>query len=151
LLRIRASDYPEGYYKSKIKFGQPWLPGNWEYRETLMRADSGPHCFPYWIASIRGSDIIDSRCLGIQPTWMNDNRLQIGTQKIGNLFIPGTHNSGAFSGVPKFLENYILNQDRSIWTQLVHGIRYLDLRIGYYEHEGCETLPVLTRFQAEFV
>jgi hypothetical protein len=74
LLRIRASDYPEGYYKSKIKFGQPWLPGNWEYRETLMRADSGPHCFPYWIASIRGSDIIDSRCLGIQPTWMNDNR-----------------------------------------------------------------------------
>jgi hypothetical protein len=79
------------------------------------------------------------------------SRLQIGTQKIGNLFIPGTHNSGAFSGVPKFLENYILNQDRSIWTQLVHGIRYLDLRIGYYEHEGCETLPVLTRFQAEFV
>lgn len=64
--------------------------------------------------------------------------MQIGAQKIGNLFIPGTHNSGAFDGVPKILENYILNQDRTIWTQLVYGIRYLDLRIGYYENEGQE-------------
>ncbi|KYB29347.1 uncharacterized protein LOC663847 [Tribolium castaneum] len=136
LVKIRASDHPSGYYKTKIKFGQPWLPGNWEYRDSLTRADQGPHCYPYWIASIKGNDIIDTRCLGIQPTWMNDNRMQIGTQKIGNLFIPGTHNSGAYVGVPKILENYILNQDRSIWTQLVHGIRYLDLRIGYYENDG---------------
>lgn len=50
--------------------------------------------------------------------------------------VPGTHNSGSFEGVGTFLENYILNQDRNVWTQLVFGIRYLDLRIGYYEKEG---------------
>lgn len=50
--------------------------------------------------------------------------------------IPGTHNSGAYDGIATFLENYILNQDRSIWTQLVFGIRYFDLRVGYYEKDG---------------
>lgn len=50
--------------------------------------------------------------------------------------IPGTHNSGSNVGTSAFLENYILNQDRSIWTQLVFGIRYLDFRIGYYEQKG---------------
>lgn len=25
-----------------------------------------------------------------------------------------------------------MTQDQDIWTQLVHGIRYLDLRVGYY-------------------
>lgn len=67
---------------------------------------------------------------------MFSSRVQLGTQKIGNIFIPGTHNSGSFSGVPKILESYTLNQDRNVWTQLVHGIRYLDLRIGFYENEG---------------
>lgn len=29
-----------------------------------------------------------------------------------------------------------MNQDRDVWTQLVFGIRYLDLRVAYYEDEG---------------
>lgn len=52
------------------------------------------------------------------------------------MFLPGTHNSGAYGGTAGFLEKYILNQDMDIWTQLVFGVRYLDLRVGYYEHEG---------------
>lgn len=74
LLRVRFLDHPSGYYKSRIRFGQPWLPGNWEYSENLTRADPGPHCFPYWISSIKGDVVVDSRCLAIQPTWMSDNR-----------------------------------------------------------------------------
>lgn len=56
--------------------------------------------------------------------------------RISDLMLPGTHNSGAYSSKKLFLENYILNQDRDIWTQLVFGIRYFDFRIGYYENEG---------------
>lgn len=60
----------------------------------------------------------------------------IGNSRIGSMFIPGTHNSGSFIGAPSFLQNYVLNQDRSVWTQLVFGIRYLDFRIGYYGKNG---------------
>ncbi|XP_049820992.1 PI-PLC X domain-containing protein 1 isoform X2 [Aethina tumida] len=136
LLRLNASMIPGGYFKTRIKFNIPWLPGNWNYNVPFSRPESGPHCYPFWVVSWRGDQIIDFRCLGIQPTWMNDNRMILGKKKIGSLIIPGTHNSGSFSGIPPFLENYILNQDRPIWNQLVHGIRYLDFRIGYYENEG---------------
>lgn len=57
---------------------------------------------------------------------------------LDSILIPGTHNSGAYEGsrLPKLIRNYVVNQDRLIWTQLVFGIRYLDLRIGYYGNEG---------------
>ncbi|XP_065170050.1 uncharacterized protein [Atheta coriaria] len=134
---INANYYPEGFYRTKLRFGHPWLPGNWEYQPNMSLVDTGRKCFPYWIAAFRGSDIIDTNCLSINPTWMNDIRDQIKDQRIGNLFIPGTHNSGAYSGNYKlFFENYLINQDRSVWTQLVFGIRYIDLRVGYYLDEG---------------
>ncbi|CAG9860710.1 unnamed protein product [Phyllotreta striolata] len=136
IIMIKFSDYPNGYYKTSVKFGEPWLPGGWEYDQENPKVDPGLHCFPYWIASVNKNSTIDSRCLGIQPTWMSDNRQQLGNQRIASLLIPGTHNSGSFKGVPTFLENYIVCQDRSVWTQLVFGIRYLDFRIGYYGNEG---------------
>lgn len=50
--------------------------------------------------------------------------------------IPGTHNSGCYKHGDltrrDAFETYLLTQDRDVWSQLVHGIRYLDLRIGYY-------------------
>lgn len=54
------------------------------------------------------------------------------------MLIPGTHNSGSYdpSRLAALIQNYVLNQDKLIWTQLVFGIRYLDLRIGYYKNEG---------------
>ncbi|KAJ8910752.1 hypothetical protein NQ315_017209, partial [Exocentrus adspersus] len=136
LVQVNFTDYPGGYYRTKVKFGEPWLPGNWEYSDNMTAADVGPHCFPYWISSIKGNQILDSRCLAIQPTWMSDNSKSIGNHRIGSMLIPGTHNSGSFKGVPSFIQNYVLNQDRSVWTQLVFGIRYLDFRIGYYGHDG---------------
>nr|XP_023026209.1 uncharacterized protein LOC111514202 [Leptinotarsa decemlineata] len=136
LLKIKYSDYPTGVYTTNVNFGHPWLPGGWEYDENSVRADPGPHCFPFWIASVKGNVTIDSRCLAIQPTWMSDNRESIGDLKISSMLIPGTHNSGSFAGVVAFLEDYVLNQDRSVWTQLAFGIRYLDFRIGYYNGDG---------------
>lgn len=56
----------------------------------------------------------------------------LGHQHIGNLIIPGTHNSACCGGAPFFTKDYVLNQDRTIWEQLVFGIRYLDLRIACY-------------------
>ncbi|KAG5900529.1 hypothetical protein JTB14_022836 [Gonioctena quinquepunctata] len=96
---IKFSEYPNGLYRTSVKFGQPYLPGGWEYDANSTKADPGRHCFPYWIASVRGYTTIDSRCLAIEPTWMSDNSKSIGEMEIGSMFIPGTHNSGSFSGV----------------------------------------------------
>lgn len=72
---IYTKDHPGGYFRTKVKFGHPYLPGNWEQRPNMTKVDVGPQCFPYWIASIKGNGaMIDVRCLAIQPTWMNDNR-----------------------------------------------------------------------------
>ncbi|CAH0553027.1 unnamed protein product [Brassicogethes aeneus] len=136
LVRVNASAFPGGYFKTKIKFRIPWLPGSWDYNVPFSRPEPGSHCFPYWIASIKREEVLDSKCFGIHPTWMNDNRATLGKKKIGTLILPGTHNSGSFSGIPPLFENYVLNQDRNIWTQLVYGVRYLDFRVGYYENEG---------------
>lgn len=73
--KIFASDHPNGFYRTLVKFGEPYLPGNWEYSENLTSASSGKHCFPYWAASLsEEGTIIHAQCLGIRPTWMNDNR-----------------------------------------------------------------------------
>lgn len=61
------------------------------------------------------------------------SRHYLGRKKIGNLFIPGTHNSGSYKGIISYFEGYVLNQDQSVWNQLVFGIRYLDFRIGYID------------------
>lgn len=57
---------------------------------------------------------------------------------MGKLMIPGTHNSGCYDEFPeadirlRFLDNYLYTQDQDVWTQLCFGIRYLDVRVGYY-------------------
>ncbi|GJQ74573.1 hypothetical protein Trydic_g21434 [Trypoxylus dichotomus] len=132
---INAHHY-EGYFRTSIKFGSPWLPGEWDYYDNITNAKPGSHCFPFWIASVKRNRIIDLNCLKIQPTWMDDNRCVLAPQRIGSVFIPGTHNSGAYGGTNGFLEKYILNQNMDLWAQLVFGVRYLDLRIGYYQNEG---------------
>lgn len=68
---------------------------------------------------------------------MEDLGSKINNLRIGELAIAGTHNAGAWkfnteiSSVSR--DSFVLCQDRSIWGQLVHGIRYFDFRIAYYE------------------
>lgn len=53
---------------------------------------------------------------------------------MGKLFIPGTHNSGCYDNGANLvsLVKYVFTQNTDIWTQMAFGVRYFDLRIGYY-------------------
>ena len=31
------------------------------------------------------------------------------------------------------MKKFSINQDEDVWSQLLYGIRYLDLRVGYYK------------------
>jgi hypothetical protein len=116
---------PRGYIKSDYRLDR--LPLD-------LRQDP---CLGYWIAYMRNGYVLKSNCLQIYPTWMHDHKDVIGDSSLHALMIPGTHNSGSWkeyegpSSDTVFLR-YLVNQDESVYRQLMHGIRYLDIRVGYY-------------------
>lgn len=55
------------------------------------------------------------------------------------LMLPGTHNSGSYSrdrgDMDSHMVRYLLTQDLSVWEQLVLGVRYFDMRVGFYPQD----------------
>ncbi|CAH1374041.1 unnamed protein product [Tenebrio molitor] len=126
LYRIFPGAVSNGYHQTDYAFRDVQLPGNWT--EENPNPDLEAQCFDYYIASVRNNELVYSQCLSIQPAWMSN----FGELRIGDMMIPGTHNSGAWRGAPLLIRNYVLNQDRNFWEQLVYGIRYFDIRTGRY-------------------
>ncbi|ALC39408.1 CG14945 [Drosophila busckii] len=96
-------------------------------------------CYGYWASYIDDQGrILSKTCLRAYPRWMRDLRPVIGELRLRDLFIPGTHDSGSYrpNFDPLLRENlvtkYALTQDDNIRGQLLHGARYLDIRVGYY-------------------
>ncbi|PNF30828.1 hypothetical protein B7P43_G06116 [Cryptotermes secundus] len=134
LVKVHPADHHDGFFRTNVSLGRPLLPGGWEFGHNATPTE-GDHCFPYWAASFRGDQLVHMDCLKIRPTWMWDHRLQLRSLSLGGLFIPGTHNSACYKGSltrRDTFSRYLLTQDTGVWGQLVHGIRYLDLRVGYY-------------------
>ncbi|XP_075975310.1 PI-PLC X domain-containing protein 2-like isoform X2 [Anticarsia gemmatalis] len=124
----------EGHIITNISLGEGSLPGGWE----AGVGGRGPHCLWPWVGAGDMQEIQSYNCLKIQPTWMEDNAAQINNLRIGDLAIAGTHNAGAWRFDTEIStlsrDSFVLCQDRSIWAQLVHGIRYFDFRIAYYDY-----------------
>lgn len=114
-----------GWWKTNIPFN----------RDLFHQVTVNTTCYGYWVHMINGNGtVITKNCWRAHPRWMNEMREEIKDVKMRNLFIPGTHDSGSYKY--KFTENlvtkYAITQDDDIRTQLLHGIRYLDLRVGHY-------------------
>ncbi len=67
---------------------------------------------------------------------------------IFQLMIPGTHNSGAiqtFRGyfAHNIVKRFSVNQEENIWTQLIMGIRFFDIRLKF---KSCEAYVVHSFF-----
>lgn len=64
------------------------------------------------------------------PQWM----LTIGpTKTLSDLSLPGTHDSGTYSGAGG---SYVRTQTMTIREQLNSGIRWLDIRLKYYDFDA---------------
>lgn len=80
-------------------------------------------------------------------TWMQ--KYVPDNQKVGDLSIPGTHDSAAYKmrGISMFAAFWAKTQDWSITSQLNNGVRFLDLRVceDFTMHHGVawvgETFP----------
>ena len=87
-----------------------------------------------------------SGCLRVQPRWMELLLPEIGNLPMRDLAIPGTHQSGTFKAFSKFdyLNRYRDCQEENVFTQLLYGIRALDLRPGavskseYFTHKDAD-------------
>ncbi|XP_046486843.1 uncharacterized protein [Neodiprion pinetum] len=94
-------------------------------------------CLGYHVAWLRDDSIMKTNCLETRPNWMADRKEALGSKRFRDLFLPGTHNSGSYSIVEEptsenIVSKYIICQDEDILAQLIYGVRYLDIRAGYY-------------------
>lgn len=103
-------------------------------RSYVTGYDFGMGSDGYWAGFVDGdgSLLASSAPMRTRPDWMSSLADDIRDQRIRDLFIPGTHDSGTYEPVSPVGESWIQTQDESFEDQLVDGIRMLDLRIGYY-------------------
>lgn len=138
-LRIDGIANRTGKMITPIKLGKLNFPGGWNRQDSnqdqpATRYPKGK-CLPHYVASYNGTELLTVDCLKIQPNWMGQIK-DIGLMPLKNIFFPGTHASGAVIGVGSktksaLVKDYLLAQQLDVWSQLVFGIRYLDISVGY--------------------
>ncbi|TMW43162.1 hypothetical protein DOY81_011759, partial [Sarcophaga bullata] len=119
----------------KQKIGKLKFPKGWNRNDGDIQPKhyAKVKCLDYYVASFQNNELLSVECLKIYPTWMQNDVIKM---KLKDLFIPGTHASGAYLtnyGATKslFIREHAISQYFDVWSQLVFGIRYLDLSIGY--------------------
>ncbi|KAJ6646894.1 Embryonic polarity protein dorsal, partial [Pseudolycoriella hygida] len=120
------------------KYG--WITTNIPFNmEMYKNVSIHTKCYGYWAVYLNSYDEVKATaCISAYPTWMNDMKDHIGRFKFRDLFLAGTHDSGSYRERFDPMKNetlvtkYALTQDDDIYGQLMHGVRYLDIRIGYY-------------------
>ncbi|CAH1388745.1 unnamed protein product [Nezara viridula] len=107
--------------------------------ETNFTQSYTTYCTIFSGAYVQDNETMAYSCLQNSPTWMNDIRNDIENLSLGDIFIPGTHDSASYvisktAYLENILQKYVYTQDVSVLEQLMMGVRYLDLRIGFYNH-----------------
>lgn len=92
-------------------------------------------CQTFWAGYLRqDGTLVGCGCIRAQPHWMSNLASRIGGVKLREVFLPGTHDSGAYERYNGTISNnpatkYAVTQDENLYNQLAMGIRYLDMRI----------------------
>nr|ATU82927.1 secreted Phospholipase C-like protein [Pristhesancus plagipennis] len=128
-------------YKTEAGRSTGWVrTGIPEGRKFQEEPNFNKICLGFWTVYWRANSTnpVASSCLSSNPRWMEDSKKVIRNLKIREMFLPGTHDSGAFYLAYEpyeetRLNKYVFAQDETILEQLIHGARYLDFRIGYYK------------------
>lgn len=91
LVRIRASEHPDGHFKTDVTFPRhPMRPAD---EDQAPRATC---VFGYYIVYVRDDRTLKVNCLRLRPNWMYEDRHLLGEMPMHALMLPGTHNSGAY-------------------------------------------------------
>lgn len=134
---VQINGQSTGHVKTNMKVGKFNLPYGWNFDEALISAFPPKRistaCLPFYIASFNGKQLQTSNCLKIQPNWMSLMR-SMHNISLENLFLPGTHCSACYDhGIHSrsiLRKKFGYVQNFNVWTQLVFGVRYLDISVG---------------------
>lgn len=132
IVRVNAGTH-DGYFLTQEEFPEINI------HQPILQSQPRTMClYSYWVAYIRSGRVLSINCIKIQPQWMWNMKNVIGSMPLHSLMIPGTHNSGAYDSLTSFTDDnvlmrYSVNQDEDVWTQLLMGVRYLDIRVGLYQ------------------
>ncbi|XP_022655468.1 uncharacterized protein LOC111248040 isoform X2 [Varroa destructor] len=112
-------------------------------------------CIGYFIRLEWRSTIIAESCLRVYPDWMGQLVDQepaavwftfSGNLTLNYLAIPGSHNAGAYKVYEPHEESFITwyrdCQEEDIYSQLVYGSRFLDIRPGLVSTNNTKTFWV---------
>lgn len=93
-------------------------------------------CLPYWAGYLRDGVVLHSSCLMMRPHWMSSMKSEISSRRISEVALPGAHDAGSAGHfatlIGSLVGRWTFTQDEHFWQQLVFGIRYVDVRIAYY-------------------
>ena len=81
--------------------------------------------------------VIASACLKSEPGWMEEHRENLQELKIGDLMLVGAHDAGAYRdyqgiGDDNWATSAVFAQEEDLLHQLIWGVRFLDIRAGFY-------------------
>ncbi|GFU34738.1 PI-PLC X domain-containing protein 1 [Nephila pilipes] len=125
---IYPKKYPSGYFRTDIK-----IPVEHSFLNPYQKNP----CMGYWATYCNEKGkVLASTCLHMNPFWMEGISKQISHLRLDEIMIPGSHDSGSFYCRKETLPytGYKYAQELCIFNQLVYGLRYFDLRIGYYKN-----------------
>ncbi|XP_055611301.1 PI-PLC X domain-containing protein 1-like [Uranotaenia lowii] len=136
----------EVLFSIKPKYQNGWTRTDIIFDHSFMdQVAITTSCYGYYAYFINGNGTVQSSyCMKLYPTWMNDLKGHIGQFRVREMFIPGTHDSASFKKNFNHHKNdnivtkYSLTQDDDIRNQLLQGVRYIDLRVGYYKTSNQE-------------
>lgn len=115
------------------------FPGGWNKGQDLEPEQLNATLFYPFRAVLfdENNNVLNYAALKVRPNWMEYLRNRgLDNLRLSEMMFPGTHNSGSFSR--KFHEadsqvvRFLLTQDMDMWEQLVWGVRYFDIRVGFY-------------------
>jgi hypothetical protein len=106
---------------------QPQNPSGWA--ETDAHETASPShdfgyskkCLGFWAAYINANNnTLVSSCLHTEPTWMSDSKAELSPLLLRQIFLPGTHDAGAYEEYSPSSENslivkYTITQVRAVW------------------------------------
>ncbi|KAG8177283.1 hypothetical protein JTE90_026730 [Oedothorax gibbosus] len=114
-----------GYFRTRYRFPEV----------VFTEANLTDACLHYWVR-LTGYDrkVRATNCLRGRPKWMYESRGALSNLSLTDLMLPGTHNAGSYSAdasAGTLMAKYLYTQEEDVWSQLVWGVRHLDLRVAY--------------------
>jgi len=79
----------------------PQSPSGWaetDFHETPHDLGYSKKCLGFWVAYVRahGNTVAATSCLETEPTWMSDLQTELSPLLLRQIFLPGTHDTGAY-------------------------------------------------------